>query len=175
MNWLLGKIVGNPAVLLAIVLAAFLAGGSAAWTVQGWRLDAVQSKFDGFVATAKAQGEAAQTLKLAQEKKDKLNKEKIDAEVKRSLDRLRADNQRLRQQRPGGSFVPSTASAAGSPDRACFDRAQLESAVRVLDSEVSGLVEQGSEAVTKLDFAKAWALRMSDTLTLVNKGAPPWP
>ena len=55
MNWLLGKIVGNPAVLLAIVLAAFLAaflaGGFAAWAVQGWRLDAVQSKFDGFVAT----------------------------------------------------------------------------------------------------------------------------
>ncbi len=165
MNWLLGKIVGNPAVLLAIVLAAFLAGGSAAWTIQGWRLDAVQSRFDGFVATVKAKGEAAQTLKLAQEKQDKLNKEQTDAEAKRSLDRLRADNKRLRDARAGSRAVPSSASTPGDPDRACFDRTQLESAVQLLDSEVSGLVEQGSEAVVKLNAAKTWALRRSDTLT----------
>lgn len=165
MNWLLGKIVGNPAVLLAIVLAAFLAGGSAAWTVQGWRLDAVKSKFAGFVATTKAAGEAAQQVKVAQEKKDKLDKERTDAEVKHNLDRLRADNKRLRDARAGSRFVPSAASAASSPERACFDSTQLESAIRILDSEVSGLVEQGSEAVVKLNAAKVWALRMSDTLT----------
>ena len=172
MNLLLGavsRVTGNPMLLVWIALAAFVAGGvsggTAAWKFQGMRLAAVQAKFDGFVATTKAQGEAAQTLKAAQEKKDKLNKEQTDAETKRTLDTLRADVKRLRQQRPGGSFVPSTASAAGSPDRACFDRAQLESAVRILDSEVSGLVEQGSEAVVKLDAAKDWALRRSDTLT----------
>lgn len=165
MNWLLGKIVGNPAVLLAIVLAAFLAGGSTAWTVQGWRLDAVQSRFDGFVAAVKAKGEAAQKLKLAQEKQDKLNKERTDAEVKDNLDRLRADNKRLRNARASVRAVPDTASAPGDPDRACFDRTQLESAVQLLDSEVSGLVEQGSEAVVKLNAAKDWALRRADTLT----------
>lgn len=165
MNWLLGKIVGNPAVLLAIVLAAFLAGGSAAWTAQGWRLDAVQSEFDGFVATVKAQGEAALVLKAAQEKKDKLDKERTDAEVKHNLDRLRADNKRLRDARAGSRFVPSAASPASSPERACFDSTQLESAIRILDSEVSGLVEQGSEAIVKLNAAKDWALRRADTLT----------
>ena len=165
MNWLLGKIVGNPAGLLAIVLAAFLAGGGAAWTVQGWRLDAVKSKFAGFVATVKAQGEAAQQVKVAQEKKDKLNKEHTDAESKRTLDTLRADVKRLRDARAGSRFVPGAASPAGSPDRACFDRAQLESAVRSLDAEVSGLVDQGSEAIVKLDAAKDWALRRADTLT----------
>jgi hypothetical protein len=172
MNLLLSavsRITGNPMLLLWIALGAFAAGvmsgGGAAWTVQGWRLDAVQSKFDGFVATAKAQGEAAITLKAAQEKKDKLNKEQTDAETKRALTTLRADIKRMRDARARSGFVPAAASSASSPDRACFDRAQLESAVRVLDSEVSGLIEQGSEAVTKLDFAKAWALRMSDTLT----------
>jgi hypothetical protein len=172
MNLLLSaasRVTGNPMLLLWIALGAFAAGvvsgGGVAWTVQGWRLDAVQAKFDGFVASTKAQGEAAQTLKAAQEKKDKLNKEQTDAETKRTLTTLRADVKRMRDARARSGFVPSTASAAGSPDRACFDRAQLESAIRVLDSEVSGLVEQGSEAVTKLDFAKAWALRMSDTLT----------
>jgi hypothetical protein len=165
MNWLLGKIVGTPAVSLWILAAAFVSGGFAAWAVQGWRLDAVQSKFDGFVATTKAEGEAAQKLKAAQEKQDKLNKEQTDAEVKRSLDGLRADNKRLRDARAGSRFVPGAASPASSPDRACFDRAQLEHAIRVLDSEVSGLVAQGSEAVVKLNAAKDWALRRSDTLT----------
>jgi hypothetical protein len=64
MSWLLGKITGNPMLLLWIAGVAFLAGvasgGGAAWKVQGWRLEAVQSKFDGFVATVKAQGEAAE-------------------------------------------------------------------------------------------------------------------
>ena len=165
MSWILNRIVGSPVVLLWLLLVAFLAGGSAAWTVQGWRLDAVQSRFDGFVAVVKAQGEAAVKLKLAQEKQDKLNKEQTDAETKFTLDRLRADNKRLRDARASSGFVPGAASTAGSLDRACFDRAQLESAIRVLDSEVSGLVEQGSEAVVKLDAARGWALRMSGTLT----------
>ena len=170
MNFLLGLFTKNPMVVLWVMLAAFIAGGvsggGAAWTVQGWRLDAVQAKFDGFVATVKAQGEAAQTLKAAQEKKDKLNKEQTDADTTRTLDTLRADVKRLRNEsRARGNFVPSTAYTAGSPDRACFDRAGLESAIRVLDSEVSGLVEQGSEAVVKLNAAKTWALRRSDTLT----------
>ena len=169
MNFLLGLFTKNPMVILWVMLAAFIAGGvsggTAAWKFQGMRLATVQAKFDGFVATVKAQGEAAQKLKLAQEKQDKLNKEQTDAETKRTLDTLRADVKRLRQQRPGGGFVPSTASSASSPDRACFDRVELERAIRVFDSEVSGLVEQGSEAVTKLDIIKAWALRMTDTLT----------
>ena len=153
----------NPTLLLWIAGVAFLAGvvsgGGAAWKVQGWRLEAVQSKFDGFVATTKAQGEAAQRLKLAQEKQDKLNKEQTDAETKRNLDRLRADNKRLRDERARSSFVPAAASPAGSPDRACFDRPQLESAIQLLDSEVQGIVEQGSEAVIKLDAVKVWAQR----------------
>ncbi|MDD3885182.1 MAG: hypothetical protein PHW66_09685 [Gallionella sp.] len=170
MNFLLGLFTKNPMVILWVMLAAFIAGGvsggGAAWTVQGWRLDAVQAKFDGFVATAKAEGEAAQTLKAAQEKKDKLNKEQTDAETKLSLDTLRADNKRLRNEsRARGNFVPSTASNPSDITRACFDRPQLESAIQRLDSGVSGLVDKGSEAVVKLNAAKVWALRMSDTLT----------
>ena len=169
MNFLLGLFTKNPMAILWVVLAAFVAGGvsggTAAWKFQGMRLATVQAKFDGFVATVKAQGEAAQTLKLAQETQDKLNKEQTDAETKRTLTTLRADVKRMRDARAASRFVPAAASATGSPDRACFDRTQLESAVRVLDSEVSGLVEQGSEAVTKLDLARAWSLRASDTLT----------
>ncbi|MBK8772998.1 MAG: hypothetical protein IPM06_21550 [Rhizobiales bacterium] len=37
MNWILGKIVGNPLLILWIAAAGGVAGG-AAWTAQGWRL-----------------------------------------------------------------------------------------------------------------------------------------
>ena len=159
MNWLLGKITGNPMLLLWIAGVAFFAGGAAAWKVQGWRLDSVQSRYDGFVVTVKTQGEAAQRLKIAQEKQDKLNKEQTDAQIKRNLDSLRADNKRLRDERARSSFVPAAASPTGSPDRACFDRPQLESAIQLFDSEVQGIVEQGGEAVIKLDAVKVWAQR----------------
>ena len=163
MNRLSGMVMQNPMLLLWIAGVAFLAGvaagGGTAWTVQGWRLDAVQSKFDGFVATVKAQGEAAEEAKRKQVKIDKLNKEQTDAQIKRDLDRLRADNQRLRDERAASRFVPATASPAGSPDRACFDRPQLESAIQLFDSEIQGIVEQGSEAVIKLDAVKVWAQR----------------
>lgn len=121
MNWLLGKIVGNPAVLFVIVLAAFLAGGSAAWTVQGWRLDAVQSRFDGFVATVKAKGEAAEKLKAAKEAEHaRITKEIRDA-IPKQIAAARSGAvtaYRLRHPNAGGSCVPSAADSAGRPDAA---------------------------------------------------------
>lgn len=161
MNLILGLITKNPLVLVWIALGAFAAGaisgGGAAWTVQGWRIDAVQAKFDGFVATTRATGEAAQTAANLREAADKSKKEHADAENKRSLDRLRADNQRLRDARAGGSFVPAAAPGAGRPDLACFDRPELEHALRGFDSEVQGLVDEGDEAAVNLETAKAWA------------------
>ena len=122
MNWLLGKIVGNPAVLLWLLLAAFVAGGSAAWTVQGWRLDAVQSKFDGFVATVKAQGEAAEKLKVAKETEhNRITKEIKDA-IPKQIAAARSNAVRnyiaSLPVSPGGSGVSGTARGAGGVDAA---------------------------------------------------------
>jgi hypothetical protein len=87
MSWLLGKITGNPMLLLWIAGVAFLAGvasgGGTAWKVQGWRLEAVQSKFDGFVATVKAQGEAAEEDAKRIEAQQKANLKEITDGLKR--------------------------------------------------------------------------------------------
>ena len=121
-----------------------------------------QLKAEEFEAATEALGKAAQTAKVAREKKDQLNKEQTDAETKRSLDKLRADNQRLRHERARIRFVPEAASIAGNLDRACFNRPGLESAIRVFTDEVSGIVEQCGETVIKLDAAKAWAQRRAE-------------
>lgn len=166
MNWLLGKIVGNPMILLLIVLAAFAAGGGAAWTVQGWRLAAVQAEYDGFVATVKAEGEAAAKLNAAQERRAKLDKENSDATIAKALAAERVAVKRLRDTRASIRTVPQTRPDSDGVIRACFDGAKLESATRKLVDRVSSGFESCTDTVIKLDGVKAWAaLRMSDTLS----------
>lgn len=161
MNFLLGIVTRNPMVLIWIAVGAFVvgaaSGGGTAWTVQGWRLDAVQAKFDGFIATTKAEGEAAKKLANDQAAEDKRKKEQADEENARTLSALRADVKRLRDARPGGSFVPAAASGSLRPELACFDRSELERAIRGLDLGVQGLVDEGSEDAVSLNTSKSWA------------------
>lgn len=158
---LVGRVTGNPMLLLWIALGAFVAGvvtgGGAAWKVQGWRLDAVKAEFKGFVDTTKALGEAAQKVSDATKAADQKRQEQANEENKRTTDALRADIKRLRNARTSGNFVPPAAPGARRPDLACFDRAELESAIRIFDLEIQGLVDQGSEATVNLDTAKLWA------------------
>lgn len=161
MGKLLALVMRNPMLLAWIALAAFAAGavtaGGAAWTIQGWRLAAVQATFDGFVQTTKALGEAAQKAATALEARDKQRKELADAENDRLILRLRTDIKRLRDARPGGGFVPAAGAGSLRPDLACFDRAELERALRALDLGVQSLVDEGSATAVDIDTARAWA------------------
>lgn len=161
MNWILGKVLNNPALILWIALAAFAvglsSGGGLAWKIQGWRLDAVQSKFDGFVATTKALGEAAQVESERKTKDDIQKKEQADHENAETVATLRDDIKRLRRSRSGGSFLPPAGAASLRPDRACFSRPELERAIRDLDTGVQGIVEACDFTRVNLDTAKQWA------------------
>ena len=161
MKRLVEMVVGNPAALLWLLLAAFVAGlasGAApAWYVQGLRLDALQSKHDGFVATTKAQGEAAKKEAEAKAKADRQLKESSDHEYETTIASLRADVKRMRDDRTRGRFVPAAPAGSRNPGIACFDRAELEQAIRRLDSGVSGLLEQGDADAVGLNTARAWA------------------
>ena len=133
----------------------------ASWIVAGvvvlaagayiWRCEAIQD--DMVRAEAIAQQQAAENARKALEALKA--KERADENYTRNLDRLRADVKRLRDSRP--SFLPAPAASAPSPARACFDRPQLERALRELDSGVQDLVREGDEARLGLDAAKqAW-------------------
>lgn len=161
MNRLVGHIIGNPALILWIAAGAFVlglsSGAGVAWWVQGLRLDALQAKYDGFVATTKAEGEAAKQLAEAQAAKDKRKKESSDHEYQTTIANLRADVKRMRDDRTRGRFVPAAPASSRNPGIACFDRAELEQAIRRLDSGVSGLLEQGDADAVGLNTARAWA------------------
>lgn len=151
LSWVKGN------VMLVLVLTALMVGGGMAWTVQGWRMGKLQAEYDGFVATTKVLGETAKTAKLKQEAADRQAKKEADDENDRALSILSTTIVQLRNERASSSFVPSTASIASSPARACFDRAGLESAIRELDQRLQGGFDKGSHAVVNLDSAKLWA------------------
>lgn len=125
--------------------------------IQTKRLEAVQTEYATFAAGVEQVGKLAVAAAEKQKADDKLKKEKADAENATAIAAVRADNARLRAQRASRSYVPTAASGAASPERACFDRALLERALRDLDEGVSGLVDEGSEATVNLDTAKRWA------------------
>lgn len=64
MGWILGLVTKNPLVLAYIAAGAFaaglLTGGGTAWKVQGWRIEALQTKYDAFVSQVKLLGEQAE-------------------------------------------------------------------------------------------------------------------
>lgn len=154
---LIGLVTSNPALLLVAFAAGAVSGGGAAWTVQGWRLDAVQTQFDSFVQQTRTLGESARQIAAKTAADDKLRKEQADAENGRTLDRLRADVKRLRDARTGGGFLPAAAPGSLRPDLACFERTKFVAAIQRFDAGLSGLVEGGDEATVNLDTAKIWA------------------
>lgn len=161
MNRLVGMIVGNPALLLWIAAGAFVlgltTGTGGAWWVQGLRLGAVQAKYDGFVATTKAQGEAAKKLADAQAAEDKRKKESSDHEYETTIASLRADVKRMRDDRARSRFVPAAPAGSRSADLACFDRAELEQALQRFDDGISGLIAEGDAGAVGLNVARSWA------------------
>lgn len=101
MSWLLKLAVSNPLALLAIVLAIFgfgaMAGGSAAWWIQGLKVTAahqetthVQQAFDKFTIDTKDAGLKAEAKKQEDEQKAKDNLKKVQADHEKQIPTIRA-------------------------------------------------------------------------------------
>jgi len=150
-------IVGNPWALAALFALGLGSGGSAAWWVQGLRLDAVQAEYDGFVATTKAEGEAAKKLADATAAEDKRKKESSDHEYQTTIASLRADVKRMRDARARSRFVPAAPAGSRSVGLACFDRADLERTLQQFDEAVTGLIAEGDADAVGLNVARSWA------------------
>jgi hypothetical protein len=162
MGWLTKLATGNPMLIVWIAAGAMAlgaaTGGGLAWTYQGARLDALQARYDSFVAQTKILGEQAQKDAKDKENADKLNKERTDHAHKTAVDKLNADLARLRaQSRTGGGGLSTPPAFANSPDRVSFDRTEFNSALRSLDADLLEIIGEGAKAVVDLDAAKNWA------------------
>ena len=147
-------------VLLAVLIGAI--------GVQTWRLDrsqkayaSLQAEFEQFKGAVAALGEAAKKKAAEQESADKTKKEQADAEnakTRRDLAGIYAAYRSLRDSRgSGGSLLPAAPSGSTSPATAAFDRTGLDRALSEFDRGVTGLLEQGDQAIADLDSAKFWA------------------
>ena len=157
-------IVGNPWALAALFALGLAFGGSGAWWVQGRRLDAVQA----FVATVKAEGEAAQKLADAKAAEDKRKKESSDHEYQTTIASLRADVKRMRDDRARSRFVPAAPAGSRSVGLACFDRAELEQALQRFDDGISGLIAEGDAGAVGLNVARSWASGIRGGMSLCS-------
>ena len=152
----------NPTVLLGLAFA-----GASAWAwIQTERLDsaktaleAVRGEYGAFKAQVATLGRIAQDKADKQAKSDKRRKEVADANYSSTIAAMHNDLTKLRDERDRSvsSRVPASASSAQHPDRACFNRPELEQALRGLLVEVRGFVDEGSATIMGLDAAKAWA------------------
>ena len=138
-------IVGNP--------WALASGAGGAWWVQGLRLDALQA----FVATTKAEGEAAKKLAEADAAEDKRKKESSDHDYQTTIAGLNADIKRMRDDRARSRFVPAAPAGSQSVGLACFDRADLERTLQQFDEAVTGLIAEGDADAVGLNVARSWA------------------
>lgn len=156
----------SPKMGMALGIAAVIAALGAAVWVQGLRLDSakqrlarVELEYKGFVSATRMLGEQAKARAKEQEIKDRKSKEVADAENKDLRRELDARRRQLRDERAraGGSVVPAAPAGAASPDRAAFDRTELERALSGFVEEVEGLVGEGAAAVIDLNTARKWA------------------
>ena len=128
----------------------------AAIAIQTYRLNEVKEEYALFKGGVEALGKAAETAAKVKEAKDKLAKEKADADKKRLTTDLAATVKRLRDANSRRSAVSQLPATASSPKLAAFDRTELDRAIQDYQSEILGVVEKGAEAIVDLDSAKNW-------------------
>lgn len=169
MGKLLALFTGNPITMLyvagAIALAAGLAGASGAWTVQGYRLDAVKAEFKGFKDVAKAQGEAA----AKEAARVNLVNSKALEVANAKITKLSTDNavliKRLRNANPPQSRLPAPDPASKRPDLLCLDREsyQRENGILIanLFAGARSLADEGTTNTMRLSTAAEWAASLA--------------
>ena len=119
--------------------------------------DTIQASFDGYKATVKALGEKAQAEKEAVIAKSTMENERVQT----ALDATLASNKRLQldaaRARASRGYLPAIPAGSGNAaSTACFDRPQLDAALRAFGTGVAGLVAEGAEAFVYRDGWHKW-------------------
>ncbi len=119
--------------------------------------DAIRAEYAEYRTKVAEAARAAAAAALQRTIADEKRKEEADEENLRLRTALAATTRKLRDARAASSFVPPSAPGASRPEVAAFDRAELERALRELDQEIQGLIDEGDQAVIDLNTARNWA------------------
>lgn len=144
----------------AIAAGVVILALGTALKVQTSRLETVKQEYATFKGGVAALGEQAKAAAAKQALHDLKNRERTDDENARRIAAFRTAIAQLRDERDRArsSIVPPNPAGSKCPDgQACFDRAELERALRAFRAGSRGLTDEGSEVTIDLDSAKAWA------------------
>jgi hypothetical protein len=153
---------GTITLYAAIGAAVVIFGLSVALRVQTHRLEAVSQEYERFKGVTEALGNIykakAATTKAAYE----ANTKRTNDAHKKSTATLNADIDGLRKQLNSGSGgVSSVPVNPQRPELACFDRQELDTAIRRYQSGILEIAGKGAQATLDLDSAKEWAKAQS--------------
>ncbi len=145
--------------MLYAAICALLVIGALSLLLQAAHADlrAEKASHKALIDQTKAIGEIQIAKNAANKAKDDALKEKLDNENKDLHAKLAVAGKRLRDainSRGGGlSSIPV---ATVRPDLACFDRAELDTAIRLYQSDLLGIAEKGATATLNLDTGISW-------------------
>jgi hypothetical protein len=144
--------------LYAAIGAGVVILGLWAWgTYKSHRLEAVEDEYERFKGVTQAIGQIYKDKAKAKEAEYKALTKRTDDAHKKDTANLRADADRLRQQlNSGGGGVSGIPPNPERPDLICFDRAELNTAIRQYQSDLLGIAQKGAQATLDLDTAKSW-------------------
>lgn len=178
MSWLLKLAVSNPLALLAIVLAIFgfgaMAGGSAAWWIQGLKVTAaeqkttrVQQDFDKFALDTYNTGLKAEAKKQEDEQKARDNLKKVQADHEKQIPTIRARAVANYRAAHGLPDDPGTG-AGGSSVREEGSGIRLDDGTGKKCVPDQAFIEDAAEDALKVEAWRAWCALNE---CLVDKGA----
>jgi len=153
-----GFVLAGPALLYGAIAAGavILALSLAVW-VQTGRVEAWKGKHDNLVTQTKIIGDKRNAdTKIENER---LTKKAKEANEQTTILRAKfADaSNRLRDNSTRRSYVPSVTTSTSRPDLSCYDRAELDRAIRDFTGNTGELVIEGESKSIDLDVAKTWA------------------
>jgi hypothetical protein len=147
-----GFVLPSPTMLLAGALGVALLVAF----VQTLRLDSEQKAFALFKIQVQTLGdEQNRKTAEAEARHRELVKEK-DNENATAHAALAAVSKRLRDRDSRRGLVPPATPGSSRPDLACYNRAELDDALRAFTGSVGELVIEGESATIDLNTAKSW-------------------
>ena len=164
----------QPLVIGLILIGIYAKGHHDGEVAQEATTAKVQAQFDKFVSDTAQLGKAAQEKADKQQAEDKQRKEDADRENQTTIAALNADIKRLRNRESSrGNILPPAAPTSRSPETACLDRSEFESAYRQLVTGLQAVGEDGDKAIVDLNTAKRWGSSQGAVKDSLPNGFPP--
>lgn len=122
------------------------------------RIQRITEDYANFRINTEIVGKAAQRDADAIKATNEARKAASDESYSKALSVLGADLERLRRARSSTDYLPPAPADTKCPEGwACFNRAELQQAIRQLDEGVSGILAEGDSVRLRLDTAIRWA------------------